>query len=87
MDKQQLLEFVQRLPDDAEAFPFELSECEQDAGCWESQHQSGEYGGIYRRTIQNALTLRLSFKTREQGEFRRTYEDPDGMFRNLRRIN
>lgn len=84
--KQQLLEFVQGLPDDAEWLPLEMSECSEDFGDWESQHRSTDLGGVYQRSVDNNLIVRLHFKTREQGEFLRTYCDPEGSFRNLRRI-
>lgn len=83
MNKQELLNLVRSLPDDAEALPLEMSECEQDAGPWENQLTTGLHGGIYQRTIENTLVLRLRFRTRQQGEFRRTYCDPDGSFRNV----
>jgi len=86
MNKQQLLELVQSLPDDAECLPIEISECSQDGYEWESQHRSTSLGGVYQRSIENILVLRLQFRTREQGEFRRTYEDQEGSFRNIHRV-
>ncbi|WP_146002144.1 hypothetical protein [Cupriavidus pauculus] len=86
MDKRQLLELIQSLPDDLSVQPLELSECKQREHSWEAQCRTGLYGGVYQRNVDNTLTLRLDFKTREEGEFRRTHTDPDGGFRNLRRI-
>lgn len=86
MDKQQLLEFVQSLPDDLQVMPLACEEVDRREHEWESQHRSTHLGGVYQRNVDNTITLRLSFRTREQGEFLRTYTDPDGTFRNLRQV-
>jgi len=86
MTKQELLKLIQDLPDDVEVVPFEFRECNQEAGDWESQHRNTNLGGVYQRTVENEITLRLKFRTRTEGEFRRTYENTHGMFFNLRRI-
>lgn len=87
MTKTELLMLVQSLPDDLEAIPLDISESSVVAGDWESQSRSGAYGGVHQRSVDNTLTLRLLFRTRYEGEFRRTYENPDGQFFNVRRIN
>lgn len=86
MDKKQLLDFIQSLPDDLYVQPLEIQECKHEQGPWEGQNRITTLGGVYQRGVDNTLTLRLDFKTRYEGEFRRTYENPDGEFHNLHRI-
>jgi len=86
MDKKQLLELIQNLPDDTAVEPFDYSECRREEGLWESQGRSTEIGGVYRKTVDNELTLRLRFKTQFEGEFRRTYQNSEGQFFNLKRV-
>lgn len=86
MDKQQLLEFVQTLPDNLEVMPISFDESKQEYREWEPQYRSTDLGGVYQCNVDNILTLRFQFMTRYQGEFMRTYNDPDGSFRNLHRV-
>lgn len=86
MDKKQLLEIIQSLPDDLYVQPLELLECIQEASEWESLGRHTSLGGVYQKDVRNTLVLRIQFKTRYEGEFRRTYENKLGEFRNVRRI-
>jgi hypothetical protein len=87
MNKQQLLEFIQGLPDNVQAAPFEYSEISTQQDEWVSQGRSTQCGGVYQCDVENKMTLRLEFKTKFEGEFLRTCTDPDGSFRNIRRLN
>ena len=86
MDKKALLEFVQSLPEDVEVLPIECTEKTKRAEEWQSQGKIGEFGGIYRQRVKNELKLELRFTTEYEGQFRRTYENQDGIFINVRRI-
>lgn len=86
MGKQELLDLINSLPDDMQALPINVMECAQEASAWERQGVTTDLGSVYQRNVDNEVTLRLHFRTREQGEFLRTYTDPDGSFRNMKRI-
>jgi hypothetical protein len=72
------------LPDDAEVLPRDVTL----AGENRSDHSPWELTPIcrYRREIEHLVTLRITFKTAEEADFQRTYEDPEGSFRNLHRV-
>lgn len=86
MDKQQLLAMIADMPDDLFVSPISLIESARLFGEWESQLRHTQLGGVYQRNVENTLVLRLNFKTREQGEFRRSYTDSDGTFFNMQRV-
>lgn len=86
MNKQELLQLINDMPDDMFALPVEYTECKQRIGEWESTGSVTSIGSVYQRSVENELVLRLKFNTRYEGEFRRKYNDPDGTFYNLRRI-
>lgn len=83
MDKQQLLDLINDLPDDVFALPFEYSECKSQQGDWKSD---GLFIGHYKTKVENELVIRLHFQTEYAGQFKRTYTDPDGSFYNVIRI-
>lgn len=87
MNKAELIKMIESLPEDMFVEPLEFSECKAIEGQWLSENRIGNFGGVYRRDVDNVVTLRLNFKTQYEGEFRRTYENKDGMFRNVRRIS
>ena len=82
MDKKRLLEFIENLPDNLEVQPLEYNECKIKENEWESQHRSTEIGGVYHQTVDNILI----FKTKFEGEFKRSQQNKEGNFFNLRRI-
>jgi hypothetical protein len=86
MDKKQLLEFIQNLPDDVEAIPADYRVSQQKEGPWESQGRKTHIGGVYRQTVDNKLSIHLRFTTQFEGEFRRTYENDEGEFLNIKRV-
>ena len=84
MTKQELLAFVNSLPDDAEVLPRDVTltgENRSDPSPWELTPICR-----YRREVEHLVTLRITFKTAEEADFQRTYEDPEGSFRNLHRV-
>lgn len=85
MNKQQLLALIQSLPDDAYAEPINFTESTVQENDWYPSEGSACIG-MYQRKVEHDLVLQLRFKTTEEASFRRTYGDPDGSFRNLRRI-
>jgi hypothetical protein len=84
MSKQQLLQFVQDLPDNVEVFPFEYAN-EHDSFQFETPWKSHQLG-IYRKSVTNNLTLKLKFTAEIEGEFLRTYTNQAGQFLNIHRI-
>lgn len=86
MTKQELLNLINSLPDDMKAIPIDVMECAQEASAWERQGVTTDLGSVYQRNVDNEVTLKLHFRTREQGEFLRTYTDPDGSFSNMQLI-
>lgn len=86
MDKAQLIAWINDMPDDMFVLPLEISEVSSREGPWVYQHRSGDYGGVHHRRVDNTLVLRIQFKTTFEGEFRRTYEIPEGVWRNVRRV-
>lgn len=85
-DKQSLIKFIESLPDNLFVRPLNYEEVERKQSEPESLYKSGHYGGVYQWDVENVLTLRLEFNTRVQGEFRRTYTNPDGDWRNCKRV-
>ncbi|MNJ49936.1 hypothetical protein D3C77_451950 [compost metagenome] len=86
MTKQELLDFVNSLPDDAEVSPRDVTlttENRDEPSPWES---TGTTVGRYRREVEHSVTLRITFTTAQEADFQRTYEDPNGSFRNLRQV-
>lgn len=92
-DKQSLLAFIQSLPDEISVGPFEMSSSAEsdlsfDVGRWEAADYGNMLrGGRHVRGVENSLTFRLSFRTREEGYFKRTLELPEGEWRDIKRIN
>lgn len=86
MNKVQLLELIQNMPDDLEVQPITLSEHSEKVHDWVSQHRVTLLGGIYQQKIENEFTMTLRFTTTIEGEFRRTYENSTGTFFNVRRV-
>jgi hypothetical protein len=86
MNKAQLIAFVQSLPDDLCVQPLELTEAASRKGPWERMEGEQQLSNVYRRDVDNTLTIQLDFKTTYQGEFQRTYSQPDGVFTNLKRV-
>lgn len=86
MDKKGLIEFVQSLPDDLEVLPLEPEAQDRFNYGWESQNKFTDLGGVHQCDVHNTLTVRIVFRTRYHGEFRREYNDPDGAFYNIHRI-
>ncbi|MNJ68438.1 hypothetical protein D3C77_646880 [compost metagenome] len=86
MTKQELLAFVNSLPEDTEVLPREVTlrqENRDDPSPWES---TGTAIGRYRREVEHLVTLSITFKTAEEADFQRTYENPEGSFRNLHQV-
>lgn len=86
MTKQELLDFVNSLPEDAEVLPRDVTLTEEnrdDPSPWES---TGTTLGRYRRDVEHTVTLRIQFTTAQEADFQRTYEDPNGSFHNLHRV-
>ena len=86
MNKQQLLELIQQMPDDLEVAPINICEGYEKSHEWEYQYRSTHLGAVYRKNVDNEITLTLRFKTIFEGEFSRKYENVTGNFSNLRRI-
>lgn len=86
MTKQELLDFVNSLPEDAEVLPRDVTltaENHDEPRPWES---TGTAIGRYRREVEHLVTLRITFTSAQEADFQRTYEDPEGSFRNLHRV-
>ena len=86
MTKNELLKFAHSLPDDAEVLPIDVTLREDNFDTfhpWESVDASM---GRYRREVDHLVTLRLSFRTAQEADFKRTYEDPNGSFSNLHSV-
>lgn len=86
MDKKQLIDLIMDMPDDLFVKPIEYQENVNIKHEWESQCRVTSFGGVYQRGVDNELVLRIVFKTRFEGEFSRSYTNPDGCFFNIRRI-
>jgi hypothetical protein len=85
-DKASLIKFIESMPDNLFVQPLQYDEIVKKRSDPVPLYKSGDYGGIYQWDVENVLTLRLEFKTRVQGEFRRTYMNPDGDWRNCKRV-
>jgi hypothetical protein len=86
MNKEQLLAFVQSLPDDAECLPLNLTRESIERGDWFPSDDRTSKINTYEREVTHNLTLTLVYKLTQAAEFKRTYEDPQGVFSNLRRV-
>lgn len=86
MNKRQLIELITRLPDNLECMPFEIKQDSVHEEDWIGTNEKRQYGGVYERKVNHEMRLDLRFVTRQEAEFRRSYEDPEGVFRNLRTI-
>lgn len=73
MNKQELITFIQSLPENLEVMPLELSEAMDDPREWDRvPNLTGEvYQTVYRRENRRQLNLRLQFTDTEQAEFQR----------------
>lgn len=87
MNKAQLIEMIQGLPDSIEVEPFCYEESYGPQSKWVNQHELGDFGSIHHKKVYNKLDFRISFVTSFVGEFRRTYTCPDGTFFNTRQIS
>lgn len=87
MDKEELIRFIKSLPDDLQSMPIEITEHSQVHSPWYSTHESGLFGGIHKKRVENNVTIQLVFTTEYQGEFRREYTNPEGSFFNVKRTN
>jgi hypothetical protein len=88
MDKQKLLEWVQSLPDNLEALPFELSEIEEQHSDWERvPGATGRvFPTVYQQRVETNLILKLRFTGKVLGEFQRDqFNNPSWV--NLRRVH
>lgn len=86
MNKRQLLDLINRLPENLECMPFEITQNSEQAEEWISTNETRWCGGVYERKVNHEMRLDLRFVTRQEAEFKRSYEDPEGVFRNLRNI-
>lgn len=86
MNKAELLEFVQSLPDDAECMPFDITRETITNGEWYPSDDNSLAIGVHKRDVKYNLTLDLVYTVTQAADFKRTYEDPQGIFSNLRRV-
>lgn len=86
MTKDELLKFVQSLPDDAEVLPIDVTLGEENGDTPSPWEATGTLIGRYRREVDHLVTLRLSFRTAQEADFQRTYENPSGIFSNLHTV-
>lgn len=89
MDKKQLIEWLQGLPDDFQALPIEISEVEVNASDWRplSDFNRVTYTrGRHERKVETSLTLRLNFTAHEQVDYHRNLYTGEESFTNLRRV-
>jgi len=69
MDKQQLLAFIQSLPDDLVVRDFDIREWQRHESSWTPTDRVTEYGRVHTRSVDNLLTMKLDFKANYSGEF------------------
>lgn len=88
MNKQQLLELIQSMPEDLFCNPLNYEEQGQVVHDWTRcpPLPDSEVYNAYKRDIDNTLVLRIDFRTTVRGEFRRGINDPDGTFYNVVRL-
>ena len=86
MTKSDLLKFVHSLPDDAEVLPLEVTLQEENLETFHPWESTGAQLGRYHREIDHIVTLRISFRTAQEADFKRTYEDPNGSFSNIHSV-
>jgi hypothetical protein len=85
MNKQELLKLISDMPDNLFCEPLEISEAEEQCEPWVPAKT--QLVGQYDRKVNNSIKLKLRFTTEYTGHFKRTYENPEGAFSNVRRIS
>lgn len=89
INKQELLDFVNSLPDNVEVEATNILEADCYKREWTPVQNPvySDLGGHYETLVTNTITMTFKFDTKYEGFFKRTYENREGIFRNVRRVN
>ena len=85
MDKAQLLAWVQSLPDNLQVHDFQLRRDTVREQPWRVVLDEKPIC-LHEQKVDYRFDMVIEFRDTFRGEFRRTYENPEGMFHNVRRV-
>jgi hypothetical protein len=86
MDKQQLLEWINQLPDDLEADPIDFCSMKEESTDWQPQiFQKIAPYNRYQKYVHTDMNLKIRFKENFVGEFTRDRFGVD-VWSNIHRI-
>ena len=84
MTKADLLSLIEQMPDNMSVEPIDFSECQTREHAPEPHHSDIRIGA-YQWDVDSTLTLRLHFRERFEGDFRRELHQELGKFFNVRK--